>query len=175
MIASTLKDLLSDVLVTPELCTWPIFVSVVPDIELLVGGYGEVTSVATGESLRWNEQAARQFGSHPCWFSRSPSGTDRLTIGRSQHNDYAIQHSSVSATHAELVILPTGACQLIDVGSRNGTFVEGRRLTPRDPAEIASSDLVRFGEVTLYMIDPVTVKTLSRVAHPDGGAGRLGG
>lgn len=53
---------------------------------------------------------------------------DRLTIGRSGQNDVVIAHRAVSGRHA--VIENVGNdCFLEDLGSTNGTLVNGRHVT----------------------------------------------
>ncbi|MBV9311155.1 MAG: FHA domain-containing protein [Solirubrobacterales bacterium] len=49
---------------------------------------------------------------------------ERLTIGRDAHNDAVLDHPNVSRFHAE-VIARDGAIELVDLGSRNGTRLDG--------------------------------------------------
>ena len=58
--------------------------------------------------------------------------------------------SSVSRRHARLVVTADGAV-LEDLGSKNGTFARGVRLT--GPAPLADGDLVGFGSLTLTFHD----------------------
>lgn len=51
-----------------------------------------------------------------------------VQIGRSPQSDVFIADESISATHATL-LQRRGAWQILDLGSRNGTYVEGRRIT----------------------------------------------
>ncbi|MCX4242781.1 sigma 54-interacting transcriptional regulator [Paraliomyxa miuraensis] len=51
----------------------------------------------------------------------------RITIGRSAVNDIALTDSSISGTHAEIVLGDTGV-QVHDLDSTNGTFVAGVRV-----------------------------------------------
>ena len=146
---------------------WPVFVARSPDLQLIEPGDStKATGEKSGHLLRWNEKLARRFHSHPCIV---PSGTpegDRLVIGRSSKADYRIGHDSVSARHAELLIGGPDRHRLLDLDSRNGTFVEARELTPGVPVAVTSSGLVAFGEVVLYLIDAAMVRTLARVTQP---------
>ncbi|MBN1956296.1 MAG: FHA domain-containing protein [Anaerolineae bacterium] len=70
-----------------------------------------------------------------------------ITIGRDPSNDLAIGHLQVSRQHARLT-LQGGVIVLEDLGSTNGTFVNGMRLT--SPHTLANGDVVGLGEsVTL--------------------------
>ena len=61
----------------------------------------------------------------------------RLLIGRESSCDIALPEINVSRTHAELRFEPQGAWSLTDLGSTNGTFVNGREI---------SSHLLREGD-----------------------------
>jgi ABC-type multidrug transport system ATPase subunit/pSer/pThr/pTyr-binding forkhead associated (FHA) protein len=52
---------------------------------------------------------------------------DRITIGRDASNDVVIDHPVVSKRHAE-IIKQNGKVILIDLGSTNGTFVNGIKV-----------------------------------------------
>jgi ABC-type multidrug transport system ATPase subunit len=52
---------------------------------------------------------------------------DRITIGRDASNDVVIDHPIVSKQHAE-IIKQDGKVFLVDVGSTNGTFVNGIKV-----------------------------------------------
>ena len=72
----------------------------------------------------------------------------RITVGRTGNNDLKLDDPSVSRFHAWLE--PSGdAWVLVDAGSRNGTFVSGRRLAARAPARLANAAAVRVGGVPL--------------------------
>lgn len=54
-------------------------------------------------------------------------GTDRMTIGRHPHNDIVLDHPTVSSRHACITLLGDHAL-LEDLGSTNGTYVNGKRV-----------------------------------------------
>jgi len=70
---------------------------------------------------------------------------NRLTVGRSRDCDICIEHTSVSRQHAEL-IKKTQGYAVRDTDSKNGTFVNGRRISEN---LLKDGFTVRFGEVTL--------------------------
>lgn len=53
---------------------------------------------------------------------------DEITIGRNSTNDITIDNLAVSDRHARIVRDQTGY-YLEDLGSTNGTFVDGRRIS----------------------------------------------
>jgi hypothetical protein len=72
-----------------------------------------------------------------------------LSIGRGVDNDVVLDHPTVSRHHA--VIESTGLDYFItDLGSRNGTRVNGRTVRERRP--LACGDKIRFGQVRATFI-----------------------
>jgi pSer/pThr/pTyr-binding forkhead associated (FHA) protein len=75
----------------------------------------------------------------------------QLTIGRSIENGLSLHHASVSRQHAALHASNSGNWTIEDLKSRNGTFVNGRRvkrqaLRSTDTVRIGDYELVYFGE-----------------------------
>jgi len=80
--------------------------------------------------------------------------TSPLThIGRGAHNDVVLADGSVSDAHAKLQQRDDGWV-LVDVGSTNGTYVGGRKLTAEQRLEGAPD--LRFGDVKLAFRSLVT-------------------
>lgn len=52
----------------------------------------------------------------------------RITLGRESRNDITIPDINVSRTHAEISLSPQGAWVITDLGSTNGTYVNGRAV-----------------------------------------------
>lgn len=69
-------------------------------------------------------------------------------IGRAPGNEVVIDDDSVSDRHARLEF-DLGAWRLTDLGSTNGTAVEGVRLAPDVPTPLHYGVDVRFGGVRL--------------------------
>jgi adenylate cyclase len=69
------------------------------------------------------------------------------TIGRSKENDIPIPDRCISRYHAILQIGATGEFNLIDLGSRNGTFVNERRTVV--PVTLQSGDVISFGNSSI--------------------------
>jgi hypothetical protein len=67
-----------------------------------------------------------------------------IRIGRAEgQNDIVIDHPSVSRVHCEIFYDGEGNAFLTDVGSANGTYVNGRRIT--DSALLRQTDIVKLG------------------------------
>lgn len=69
---------------------------------------------------------------------------ERLRIGRAPDADLVLPHGSVSRRHAELSPAPDGTWRLADASSKNGTFVDGGRITD---AALSCTSWLRFGDV----------------------------
>jgi hypothetical protein len=73
------------------------------------------------------------------------TGIGTYTIGRKEC-DIVLDDEKVSRKHASIVIIREGKYAVQDLASRNGTFVNGVRLTRRD---LQHNDLIRVGSTTL--------------------------
>jgi pSer/pThr/pTyr-binding forkhead associated (FHA) protein len=70
----------------------------------------------------------------------------QLTVGRAEDNDHVIDHPMVSGHHARLTA-QGGGWLLEDLGSANGTFLNGERVTA--PTAIGGEDRIQIGPVRL--------------------------
>jgi FHA domain len=70
------------------------------------------------------------------------SGSE-ITIGRDISNDYVINESEVSRKHAR-ISLEAGRYKIEDLGSTNGTYIDGQRLI--GPHLLAVGELIMFGD-----------------------------
>ena len=88
---------------------------------------------------------------------------DKTTVGRAAGNTLAIADSSLSAAHCE--ILMNGHEIIVrDLGSRNGTYVNGAKLVNQQ-AQLKAGQIVRFGTVVarLELDRPFTDDTASEI------------
>ena len=74
-----------------------------------------------------------------------------MRIGRTDDNDIAIDHRSLSRTHAKLVREDAGEWRIIDMQSANGMAVNGESYAQ---ASLAHGDLIELGHVKLRFIGP---------------------
>ncbi len=76
----------------------------------------------------------------------------RTSIGRNQDGQLVILASSVSREHAELKITDAG-WSVRDLGSRNGTFVDGTRVQGRVSMPVRA--VLKIGDVALWFLAEV--------------------
>jgi len=79
--------------------------------------------------------------------STYPLGRDRVQVGRASANDIILSDQFSSGCHA--VIVPTErGYALVDQGSKNGTFVNGRRVSGE--IDLARGDEILIGSTRFY-------------------------
>ena len=74
-------------------------------------------------------------------------GNNFWTIGRSKDNTFVLTDKWVSRSHTMIQQMNTGDFYLIDLGSRNGSFVNGRRVSI--PVILKDEDHLLFGQTEL--------------------------
>jgi phage tail-like protein len=94
-----------------------------------------------------------------------PSGT--CTIGRQEGNALRLDSGLISRQHAQLDCTSAG-CQITDLGSANGTLVNGERLTPNVPVKLAHGAVIEIGPFQLtYERIPVAAAEPEPVPEPE--------
>ena len=73
------------------------------------------------------------------------TGIGTYTIGRND-SDVILNDEKVSRKHASITVAGAGQYTITDLASRNGTFVNGIRLSHRS---LRHNDLIRIGSTTL--------------------------
>jgi len=71
---------------------------------------------------------------------------EKTTVGRGDHNTLTIHDSSVSHSHCEILVYGTEVI-VRDLGSSNGTVVDGKRLHKEQQHPLANGQVVRFGSI----------------------------
>jgi ABC-type multidrug transport system ATPase subunit len=74
----------------------------------------------------------------------------RVRIGRDSDNDIVVDDLLASRFHAELRSRPDGTHELVDLGSRNGTFVNGRAV---ERAVVHELDIVSVGRHMFRLVE----------------------
>ncbi len=84
-------------------------------------------------------------------------------IGRDVTNDVVVGDAEVSRQHSRITRTP-GGYVLEDLGSTNGTFVNGERLVA--PRVMNPGDLVALGETVSLTFDATSTEAAATVAQP---------
>jgi len=74
---------------------------------------------------------------------------ETVHIGRSEACELVLDDDYVSSMHALLSHQSNGTWALKDLGSTNGTYVNGERI--EDPRIVGVNDLIRIGEVQMRL------------------------
>jgi ABC transport system ATP-binding/permease protein len=82
--------------------------------------------------------------------ARLPLPAKVMRIGRTPENDLMVSDLGVSRQHAELRKSQSGRYEIIDLGSHNGTFVNGSRV---QRAELTEDDIISIGHATFRLTD----------------------
>ena len=88
--------------------------------------------------------------------ARNASAGPLVTVGRDARHDVVIPDPSVSRFHAFAKPAEDGACLLQDMGSTNGTTVNGTSVPARgtgEPMPVKPGDTVCFGQVKFTFSD----------------------
>lgn len=79
---------------------------------------------------------------------------DYFIIGRrSEDSDYVIPSKFIGNTHA-LINLENGRYFITDLDSKNGTYLNGKRLKPSERCEIFNNDIIGFVKFKYLLIIP---------------------
>lgn len=82
-------------------------------------------------------------------------------VGRSPNAEIRLSDPSVSAEHARLLLDDDGA-KIMDVGSKNGTILNGRRLEAGEAPWLQPMDRLAFGRVQTFACDPRVLRGVLR-------------
>ena len=80
------------------------------------------------------------------------------SIGRSAENTIQFNDTTISREHATFAVDLNGSVGVSDLGSKNGTFVNGLRLAPHSPVWLRNGDRVRIGSTIVLkfaILDPL--------------------
>lgn len=91
------------------------------------------TVMFAGAGVPGQQPAQPQQASRACLIDAAANraidlASARVTLGRESRNDITIPDINVSRTHAEISLSPQGAWVITDLGSTNGTYVNGRAV-----------------------------------------------
>ncbi|MFE7396422.1 FHA domain-containing protein [Streptomyces sp. NPDC057557] len=75
-----------------------------------------------------------------------------MRIGRALENELVVSDLQVSRHHAEFHATPDGRFEIRDLGSHNGTYVNGQPLSKSGSALIGPNDIVGVGHSTFRLV-----------------------
>lgn len=73
-------------------------------------------------------------------------GINEVVLGRSTEASLQVEDDGISRKHCKVCLSPTGMYQVIDLGSTNGTFLNGSKV---DVALLADGDKIQIGTNTV--------------------------
>ncbi|MFD6426599.1 FHA domain-containing protein [Streptomyces sp. NPDC060198] len=94
----------------------------------------------------------------PVHSDRSPTTFHQLAlgrvmrIGRALENELVVSDLQVSRQHAEFHATPDGRFEIRDLGSHNGTYVNGQQLQKSGSALLGPNDIVAVGHSTFRLV-----------------------
>ncbi len=97
-------------------------------------------------------------GAPPVYGDRSPTTFHQfalgrvMRIGRALENDLVVSDLQVSRNHAEFHATPDGRFEIRDLGSHNGTYVNGQPIAKGGSALLGPSDIVGVGHSTFRIV-----------------------
>ena len=97
-------------------------------------------------------------------------GGEYISVGRSDTNSIAINHTAVSKFHAFFLEKGQGAFAISDAGSKNGTFLNDEPVPnyrEKNPPLVKPGDRVRFGDVKLTFMSADEIRTLAKRAKKE--------
>jgi DNA-binding winged helix-turn-helix (wHTH) protein len=108
-----------------------------------VHGFGYAFSAEAAARTR----TGSRFHCRVSWGDREVALSDgENVLGREPTVAFWIDLNSVSRRHARIVVAD-GAATIEDLGSRNGTFVNGKRI--EGPTKLANGDKIKIGSASL--------------------------
>ncbi|MGW0895613.1 FHA domain-containing protein, partial [Streptomyces goshikiensis] len=105
-----------------------------------------------------HQQGGGGQGATPGYDDRSPTTFHEFSlghvmrIGRALENELVVSDLQVSRLHAEFRSMPGGRFEIHDLGSHNGTYVNGQPLAKSGSAVLGPNDIVGVGHSTFRIV-----------------------
>jgi pSer/pThr/pTyr-binding forkhead associated (FHA) protein len=94
---------------------------------------------------------------------RRGAEADRITLGRERTCDIVVRTPGISKQHA--CFLPGQPLRVEDIGSQNGTFVDGKRIPANQPVEVQPGAQLVFGDLVTRLISPTELYALLKTTR----------
>jgi len=78
----------------------------------------------------------------------------QITVGRAKNNDIIIRERKISKLHSQFIPAEDGSHQLVEMGSSNGTVVNGIKLKEGKPHGVKSGDKIAFWRYIFEFVGP---------------------
>lgn len=97
-------------------------------------------------------------GAPPVYGDRSPTTFHQFSlgrvmrIGRALENELVVSDLQVSRNHAEFHSTPDGRMEIRDLGSHNGTYVNGQPIPKGGSVQLGPTDIVGVGHSTFRIV-----------------------
>ncbi|MFD9822387.1 ABC transporter ATP-binding protein/permease [Streptomyces violascens] len=104
------------------------------------------------------QQGGGAAGAPPVYGDRSPTTFHQVAlgrvmrIGRALENELVVSDLQVSRHHAEFHATPDGRMEIRDLGSHNGTYVNGQPVAKGGTALLGPNDIVGVGHSTFRIV-----------------------
>ncbi len=128
-------------------------------------GWSQQPQQGVPQQQGWQQQPSPQLpqqggsaGAPPVYGDRSPTTFHQLAlgrvmrIGRALENELVVSDLQVSRHHAEFHATPDGRMEIRDLGSHNGTYVNGMPVAKGGSALLGPNDIVGVGHSTFRVV-----------------------
>jgi hypothetical protein len=121
-----------------------------------LAGEGSSPSAAAKDEFRtFDEAAGPESLLSPAYCLRDRDGVYPLkvglnTIGRAPENDVVVKDAYISRRHCAILVHAGDGCELFDTASKNGTYVNGRKLA--GPTRLKQGDEIRICDRQLVFL-----------------------
>ena len=107
---------------------------------------------SSDQSARPREEAELQSSNGITHRLLIPSGGAPVIIGRAAGVSLRLDDESISRHHCSLARRENGQLVLADLGSANGTMVNGRELQQGSAVEVSSGDVIKLGDLEFVFL-----------------------
>src|SRR5436853_2315037 len=107
---------------------------------------------SSDQSARPREEAELQSSNGITHRLLIPSGGAPVIIGRAAGVSLRLDDESISRHHCSLARRENGQLVLADLGSANGTMVNGRELQQGSAVEVCSGDVIKLGDLEFVFL-----------------------
>ncbi len=86
--------------------------------------------------------------------------SSEMIVGRDPNAEISIADSSVSRKHARIIQAQDGSVAIEDLGSSNGTSVNGKKIAPNQQIVLAKEDLIQLGNTIVKYLPAGEIEIL---------------